>query len=359
LTSIDYPFAVKVGGIEMLRRVILGCMMVLVCLPVPNQAWPQQESHRPIRILVEGEGAISRSIIEAVRRANAKNDIRLEFASGYGSPYDLRLSVRSGIETQEYEMPCDCEDDGYSTHYNHYFSTTADALTADGKLLFSVNGIDGFGVAARVAYENVATEIIKKINLHFESLMKESISRDRVSHDTINQIEPKEGVNAKTEDMPKEPGVYYKDGSDWVLLAESLANVKSRGVAMAILTIGISSVRYYDVYGGHSSKLQFREQNLEFYVRGYPIQEGNVGIVRLKKVKDQREVQSSSTSFLLFRYSGTKTKDIHRVKVTRISDDFYKLLPDTELKTGEYVLDLDLKGPSTGAYDFGIMRSKN
>jgi hypothetical protein len=334
----------------MLKRIVLGCTIMLACLPAPNQVWAQQKSPSPIRILVDGGGSNSRSIIEAVRRANAKNDIELEFANGPGDPYDLQLRV--GIET---EIKEDEEEDEYGNvrtqyYYRHY--TSAHALTANGKLLFSVNRR-----RHNFRFEYLATEVINNINRHYELIRKESIAGGRVSQETINRIEPKDVVNAGGEEMPKEPGVYYKDGTDWILLAESLANVKTRGVATALLTIGLSSVRTYDIYSGPSSKLQLREQTPEFYVRSYSVPEANVAILRLKKVKDQREVQSSSFSFL--GGSDIKANDIHRIKVIRISDDFYKLVPDTELKAGEYVLDLDLKGPSTGAYEFGIMGSKN
>jgi hypothetical protein len=336
----------------MLRRITLGCMMMLVCLPVPNQAGPQQESPRPIRILVEGEGSVPRSIIEALRRASANYNIKLEFVSGSGDPYDLRLFVRSGVGSRE--VPCYCEDEDSSIHYESYYFTSADALTADGKLLFEVKGNGGTpGISALIiAYESLAREVFKNIDHHVESLRKESISNDRVSQETINQIEPKEAVNARTEEIPKEPGVYYKDGTNWILLRESLTKMKTRGIVKAILTIWLSSTRGYDVYNGASSKLQLPEQKPEFYIRTYPISEENIAIVRLKKEKDRREVQSSSLS--LRKYSGIKAKDIHRIKVTRISDDFYKLVPDAELQSGEYALDLDLSTPTIGGYEFGI-----
>jgi hypothetical protein len=349
LTSIDYPFAVKVGGIEMLGRVILGCMMMLVCLPVPNQAWPQQESLSPIRILVEGDGygSASRFIIEALRRATAKTDIKLGFASGSADPYHIRLLIDGRWDSRE--VWDYSEEEGSTTRTETFYATSANAQKADGKLLFEVQRN---GSEPRSAYEKLVTEVIKNIHRHVESLRKESILSDRVSQESIDQIEPKDAVNAMSEDKPKEPGVYYKNGTAWILLAESLTKHDTRGIATAILTIGLSSVRSFDVYLGVSANAQFREQKPEFYVRDFQFSEGKLAIIKLKKVKDRREVQRGAFSFR--GSSRLSDKDIHRIKVTQISDDFYKLVPETELESGEYVLDLDLSDSVNGAYEFGV-----
>jgi hypothetical protein len=79
----------------MLRRIFLAYLacLFLVCLSTPNQAWPQQESRRLIRTLVEGERSLSRAMIEALRRVYANQETKLEFTLNTADPYDLRLIV--------------------------------------------------------------------------------------------------------------------------------------------------------------------------------------------------------------------------------------------------------------------------
>jgi hypothetical protein len=334
----------------MLKRIVLGCMMILVCLPLPNRAWPQEKSPSPIRILVEGEGTISRSIIEGVRRARANYDIKLEFVSGGGDPYDLRLLVSNGYGTAS--GSCSCSE-GSSDYSETIYHTTVNALTAGGKLLFMVTHASD---SPRKVNNDVATEVIQNINYHFESIRKESIANAKASQETINQIESKEAVKSSTEEPPKEPGVYYKDGTNWILLAESLPTRKVRGMARALLTVMLASGQVYDVYSGASSQVQIREPKPEFYVRVFPIAQQELAIVRLKKEKDQREVQSRS--FSIRGGSGHKNEDIHKLKATQITHDFYKLVPEEELQPGEYVLDLYISDAETGVYEFGILPSK-
>jgi hypothetical protein len=334
----------------MLKRIVLGCMMILVCLLVPNRAWPQEKSPSPLRILVEGEGTISRSIIEAVRRANAKNDIKLEFVSGVGGPYDLRLLVSSGYGTAS--GSCSCSE-GSSSYSETIYHTTVNALTASGKLLIMMTHASDVPSKAN---NEVATAVIQNIIYRFESIQKESIANAKAPQETINQIESKEAVKSSAEEPPKEPGVYYRDGTNWILLAESLPTTKVRGMGRALLTVMLASVRFYDVYSGTSAQVQIREQKPEFYVRDFPIAHQELAIVQLKKEKDRREVHSSSVSLL--RGSGHKNVDLHKLKATRISNDVYKLVPEDELQPGEYVLDLYISDTDTGVYEFGIVGSK-
>jgi hypothetical protein len=339
----------------MLKRIVLGCMMILVCLPVSNPARAQQKSPSPIRILVEGDKATS--IIEALRKANTKYDIKLEFAAGPDHPYDLRLLVRRWSEIREVGNFSPDEDNSNDTEYIFYAS--ANAQTADGKLLFDVKGerASSFPLSIyRKVYEDVAKGVIKNIYRHYESIRKESITSGRVSPETINQIAPEEAVKASAEEPPKEPGVYYKDRNDWILLAESQAKRKLGGIATAILTIGLFSIRSYDVYRGASAKVQIPERRPQFYVRGFPVAEEDIAFIRLKKDKDRREVLSKTTS--IRGSSGHKTGVTHGVNATRISDVVYKLVPEAELPSGEYVLDLFLSDSVTGTFEFGVTPSE-
>src|SRR2546426_3227720 len=307
------------------RRIILAYLacMFLLCLSTPNQAWPQPESPRPIRTLVEGESSISRAMIEALRRVYANQETKLEFTLNTADPYDLRLIVSngSGGDTES----CSCTEGADNVTINIYTTTVA-ALGSDGKLLF----IDTYSdTAAKKINDEVAALVSKNINRLAGTVRKEAIASAA-----------REASGGSSEEPPKEPGVYQRDGSNWILLAESLSEEKSR-VGKFLLTAGLAPVREYDVYQGNSAKLQITQVKPEFYVRGFPVSETDLAILKLKKVDSRREIQSGSFSFIRGS-SEPYEKNIHKLKVTQITDGLYKLAPAEELKAGEYVLDLSL-----------------
>jgi hypothetical protein len=329
------------GDLRMLRRIILAYLacMFLGCLSTPNQAWPQQESPRPIRTLVEGESSISRAMIEALRRVYANQETRLEFTLNTGDPYDLRLIVSNGSGGAT-ESCSGIECNG-SVTINIYHTTVA-ALGSDGKLLF----IDTYSdTAAKKINDEAAALVSKNINRLAGTLRKEAIA-----------AAAREAASGSSEEPPKEAGVYQRDGSNWILLAESLSDGETR-VGQFLLTVGLAPLREYDVYRGNSAKLQITQVKPEFYVRGFPVSETDLAILKLKKVDSRREIQSRSFSFIRGR-SKPYEKNIHKLKVTRITDGLYKLIPAEELKEGEYALDLSLSDSTSGAYEFGISSKK-
>jgi len=313
----------------MLKRIFPACLacLILVSLPITKPARTEQESPRSIRILVEGESSLSRALIEALRRANANHDNKLEFTIDPSDPYDLRLIFSKGSGSAS----ASCEDSvvGVTLYY-----TNSNALGRDGKLLFITTHADD---TQRQANTAAAEEMIKNIYQQIGSLMKESIAAG----------------SSSGEEPPKEPGLYYKESSNWILLAESLSTEKVRGVGKLVMTMGMSRARFYEIYNGVSTKLRITQEKPEFYVRGFPVSEKDLAILQLKIVEGRREVESGSQS--LFRgSSGYDPKAIRKLKTTQISATLYKLVPEEELKSGEYALDLDLKDSESGAYEFGI-----
>jgi hypothetical protein len=328
----------------MFIRTILVCL-TLASLPVTYWAWPQQVSTRPINIMVEGEESSTRSMIEALQRVNAKYDIKFEFVNDAAAPYDLRLQVSDKKYT--YTRYCNCDDDDPSKEEEVVaYSASAHAFTADGNSLFRIYRSS----ESYLVIENTATEVIKNIYRDYYSIRHESDSGDSFSRDTLKEtsswIEPEVAVKTAVEKALKEPGFYYKDGTNWVQFEEKHPDTQMRGFAKAMLTFGLSKLRYYDVLSGASAKVQISETKPVFYVRGYPISEQDLAIVKLEQVKDHREVELTNKE--------RKPKVSYSLKATRISDVIYKLVPQEELPAGEYMVDLFLSDTVTSVREFGI-----
>ena len=334
----------------MFKRASLLCI-ALAFLPTTIHAWSRQESPpNALRIIVEGEPSLSRSFIEALRRNNAKYDLGLEFVGGPDAQHDLRLIVSGGNgEVQRSDMRPD------KIHFpaQFYYSSVV-ALTPDGKLLFTVARS---GRSAAQAVGGAATAVIWNLYSQPTLLRRQSTLTSGVPQETVKPIEPTEALNATVQEPPGEPGVYYKAGADWIRLTESLAGVEVKGAGAALLTFGFSGIRTVKVYGGAHAKAQVAESKPEFYVRGFPVSEQDIRIVRLETQQDRREAQIASVNNR-HAYSGYRVNDIHNVTVTRVSNGVHKITPASELRSGEYALTLYISDLEIGEYEFGIRSSK-
>jgi len=322
----------------MFKRTSLLCIaLALLAATMPVQA--QQDPLRFLRILVEGEPSFSLSIIEALRRNSAKYDLRLEFAGGYGDPYDLRLIASTGSGSTS------CIGASHSCSFS-YFTITG--LAPDGKLLFTVTQPD-------VLADGAAVLVIR--NIYSQSVMprKQPTPDLSRSQEAIKPVEPTTAAKTMAQEPPADPGVYYKNNADWIRLTESRANdVKTRGEGLALLSFGASAIKIFHHYNGAAAEVQVSTQQPEFYVRGFAISDKDIQILRLERKKDHRELLISSLS--PHQVSGYRPNDIYKVVVTRLSDGMYKIAPASELKPGEYILKVY---ENNGGYAFGIVPLKN
>jgi hypothetical protein len=331
----------------MFKRATLVCIM-LFSLPTAILAWSQQESASSfIRILVEGEPPLSRSFIEAIRRNNAKYHLRLEFVGKPDDPHDLRLIVSSGSGTTSCSAMC--SDPGISSCSASFSYHNIVALTPNGKLLFILT-------SARQGIDAISIELIRKIYSQSASLKDKSTPVSSVPQEALKPDQPIDTVKASDQEPPAEPGIYYKSGVEWIRLTEAVAGTDVKGTGAWLFTFGIAPIRVVKAYSGMFAKFHVPERKPEFYVRDFPISEQDVRIVRLKVVARNREVQvSSGTHSWRNQYN---PDSLHQVIVTRISDGVHKLVPASELPSGEYVLHLYISDLSTSGYDFGIRPPK-
>lgn len=313
----------------MFKKALLLCMLLSI-LPRGTHAGSLQESApNPLRLMVEGEPSLSRSIIEAMRRNVARYDFKLEFVGGLDNQHDVRLIVSAGNGN----VPC--PEMSSSNAWFHYNGVVA--LAPDGKLLFTLTRS---GRSAIEIVDDTAIGVIRNLYSHATSPRKQTTFDSGVS-----------------QEPPAEPGIYYKNGTEWLRLMETLARPEVRGTERFMLTFGFSEVRSFLVYSGASANLQVPEQKPEFYVRGFLVSEQDVQIIRLEKRKDHRQAQISSFSRIYWK-TGYKENDLHRVMVTRVSNSVYKIAPASELPQGEYVLQLYASDVDSRGYEFGITSMK-
>src|SRR5215813_6455719 len=322
----------------MSKRTSLLCITLsILSATMPVQA--QQAPLRFLRILVEGEPSFSLSIIEALRRNSAKYDLRLEFAGGYGDPYDLRLIASAGSGSTS------CIGASQSCSFS-YFTVTG--LAPDGKLLFTVTQPD-------VLADGAAVQVIR--NIYGQSVMprKQPTPDLSGSQEAIKTVGPTTAVKTMAQEPPADPGVYYKNNTDWIRLTETLVNdVNTKGEGKFLLSFGVSEVKIVHLYNGAAAEVQVSTQQPEFYVRGFAISDQDIQILRLERKQDHRELQVSSLNPDHVR--GFRPNDIYKVAVIRLSDGVYKIAPASELKPGEYILQVYR---NNGGYAFGIAPLKN
>jgi hypothetical protein len=317
----------------MFKRTCLCITLAFLAVTMPVQA--QQDPQRFLRIFVEGEPSFSLSIIEALRRNSAKYDLRLEFASGYGDSYDLRLIVSTGSGSTS------CIGASQSCSFS-YFTVTG--LAPDGKLLFTVTQPD-------VLADGAAVLVIR--NIYSQSVMprKQPTPDLSRSQEPIKPVGPITAVKTIAQDPPADPGIYYKNNAGWIRLTETrVSDVQTRGEGKFLLSFGASAVKIFHLYNGAAAEVQVSTQQPEFYVRGFAISDQDIRILRLERKQDHRELLVNSLSPR--KVSGYRPNDIYKVVVTRLSDGLYKITPASELKPGEYILKVY---ENNSGYAFGIV----
>jgi hypothetical protein len=319
----------------MFRPASLFCLL-LSLLSTTTPTWSQKESQpNAIRILVEGEPLLSLSFIEAMRRINARYDLKFEFVDGPDARHDLRLIVTGG------NGRASCSEGSSSYSYNSVV-----ALAPNGKMLFTVERSSDSGKVV----EDAATVAIKHIYTQSNLPQNQSPSNTAAPQETAKLIEP------AVQEPPAEPGIYYRSGVDWVMLAPSSGRLDTKRA-------GFTGFRTAKVYDGVHAKPQAAELKPEFYVRGFPVSEKEIRIVRLETKPDHREIQIDPANLKRHTYSIYRPNDIHAVTVTRVSNRVYKITPASDLQPGEYALILytsyskDGNYSEDGEYEFGITMS--
>ncbi len=137
---------------------------------------------------------------------------------------------------------------------------------------------------------------------------------------------------------PPEVGVYWKDGSSFVLIeGQMLTNMKVGGKAGAMFTNGMRNMHWDAFVEGPTSRNIVRERRPTFYVY---VPDGNDAsdyvLIELDRKRNRREFQVGSFGGITGGKSGVKRdKEIH-MTAEHVGIRTYRVTLDAELKRGEY-----------------------
>ena len=142
---------------------------------------------------------------------------------------------------------------------------------------------------------------------------------------------------------PKEVGVYWKDGTQFVYIeGQTVSNAKIGGRAAHYFSYGIASKKWNaEIPGAESSnKVKDRQPLFYFYA---PENSGpaDLVLVKLDKKSDHRQWEIGRIGGWAGGHSGTKDEDRQGFRYDRVAPRTYKLTLLRELEPGEYGLFLE------------------
>jgi hypothetical protein len=162
---------------------------------------------------------------------------------------------------------------------------------------------------------------------------------------------------------PTEPGVYYETPKGFVKMEQITMSGGGTKHMAKIFVPGLTPQMVYTFRGAHAP-VQVTDAKPTFYIVQMPYManipgysDRDIVIVRFDVKKRRRELQiTSGGNAFTFKagYSRERTPDI---KVTRLSDTSFSVVPTEELKPGEYLLTFGSGGVS--GWDFGVHKEGN
>ena len=156
--------------------------------------------------------------------------------------------------------------------------------------------------------------------------------------------------------MPTVPGVYCRQGDlPWTKMeSAAVSDMKTKGMDSFIRTDGYMNLNMTIIYAGSRAPLQITAPRPAFYVRGLGFAKDAV-IAQLSRAKDSRTLQTVSSAGGVDNKLGVKKSELRSSTVTVYADDSFSIVPDEDLKPGEYIL---LFGNANTGYDFAITTPK-
>jgi hypothetical protein len=206
---------------------------------------------------------------------------------------------------------------------------------ADDVIIAKIRAVSGTGAEAAVFDTSVdALKVLKAANVS-----------DAVIKVMINPTPPAAPIVAATTPMtmdpnlpPPEVGVYWKDGSNFVLIqGRMLDQEKVGGRAGSYFTDGMRN-QHWDavVYGPHSDNI-VKERRPSFY---FYVPDGNDAhdyvLLIMNKKSDRREFQVGSFGGVTGGKSGVKKDKMIDFQATHVAIRTYKVTLAEDLKPGEY-----------------------
>jgi len=137
---------------------------------------------------------------------------------------------------------------------------------------------------------------------------------------------------------PPEVGVYWKDGSNFVLTqGQALTNMKVGGKAGSMFTYGLRNQHWDGFVEGPTSRNVVRERHPTFYLY---VPDGSDSsdyvLIKLNKKGNRREFQVGSFGGITGGKSGVKRDKEVPFKADHVGIRTYKITLDADLRPGEY-----------------------
>ena len=142
---------------------------------------------------------------------------------------------------------------------------------------------------------------------------------------------------------PKEVGVYWKDGSNFVFIeGQTVSNAKIGGRAAHYFSYGIASKKWNAEIPGAESNNKVKDRQPLFYFYA-PENSGpaDLVLVKLDKKSDHRQWEIGRIGGWAGGHSGTKDEDRQGFRYDRVAPRTYKLTLLRDLEPGEYGLFLE------------------
>jgi hypothetical protein len=158
---------------------------------------------------------------------------------------------------------------------------------------------------------------------------------------------------------PPEVGVFWKDGSSFVLIqSRTVTQAKVGGRAGSFFTDGMRSEHWDAVVEGPTSQNRLKDHRPVFY---FYVADGSTAsdyvLIRLEKKSDHREFQVGSFGGVTGGKSGVKKDKEIPYHAEHVGIRTYKVTLESDLKPGEYAFFMGTGQQSTMASGRGSARS--
>lgn len=137
---------------------------------------------------------------------------------------------------------------------------------------------------------------------------------------------------------PREVGVFWKDGANWVLIdGQAVSQAKLGGRWGSFATMGIKAKHWNGFVNGKSSRNVVRENRPVFFVY---VMEGTSAadyvLIKLDPKGDKRQFEIGSIGGVVGGKSGVRTDKMRPFNYERVASRTYRVTLDEDLPPGEW-----------------------
>ena len=137
---------------------------------------------------------------------------------------------------------------------------------------------------------------------------------------------------------PREVGVFWKDGANWVMIdGQAVSQAKLGGRWGSFATMGIKAKHWNGFVNGKTSRNVVRENRPLFYV--YVLEGMSAAdyvLIKLDPKGDKRQFEIGSIGGMVGGKSGVRTDKMRPFNYERVASRTYKMTLDEDLPPGEW-----------------------